>query len=383
MQNRTLRNLSRLQNSGATSRVLNLHRVERRHGASQEHRARPLFRSPFLNTALIVKHRLREHERELFDDYRANATKIILPINREDLRSGAQYAFVDQRGFDPILANLVGDGVDGLMDRKTLSILDSLPSFDPFLLRERLRSFDIDPAACYFDISEADLRRMFAFLQGELRQLVGLSMGPGGGANLATSTASLAQKILSNSAGEDTEPLRLTLRLERSDYVEGVFCWKGFLYYKWKLTQLKLAGPALADQIKAVVPVGRAEPDAREYIRGARIRIVKAIVETRAQVEESLKVYDRAYARLIEARDPGSFRDFLLQAPTMFVKLGERLGVIDHVASFWAYRFPPGRPPAVSAAELMDIFLDFEESLGLAANDGGRNWGTAEVLLAS
>jgi hypothetical protein len=100
-------------------------------------------------------------------------------------------------------------------------------------------------------------------------------------------------------------------------------------------------------------------------------------------VEESLKVYDRAYARLIEARDPGSFRDFLLQAPNMFVKLGERLGVIDHVASFWAYRFPPGRPPAVSAAELMDIFLDFEESLGLAANDGGRNWGTAEVLLAS
>jgi hypothetical protein len=34
------------------------------------------------------------------------------------------------------------------------------------------------------------------------------------------------------------EPLRLTLRLEKENYKEGIFAWKGFLYYKWVLNSL-------------------------------------------------------------------------------------------------------------------------------------------------
>ncbi len=366
MQDRALRSLARLQNSGATSRVLNLNRLNRQYQDFPEHRAKPFFRNPLLNKALIVKHRLRENELDLFQDYRSNATKVILPIDGDDLASGGRYVFVGQQGYHQILQNLLGDGIDSQLDRKTLDILGKLPSFDPFLMREHLRRFDINPAAHYFDISEGDLKRMFSFMQRELGELVGLSMGSGGGGDISASTASLAQKILSNTAVEDMEPLRLTLRLDRSEYLEGVFCWKGFLYYKWKLGELTNTAPALIEQLRTIKPVGKADYDTREYIEAARARIINAVISTRRVVEETLQVYNQAYRRLTTAGDAVAFRDFLLQAPYLFLSLGEKLGVIDHVLSFWAFRFPPGRPHRADAVELMDIFLDFEEGLGLS-----------------
>jgi hypothetical protein len=49
----------------------------------------------------------------------------------------------------------------------------------------------------------------------------------------------------------------------------------------------------------------------------------------------------------------------------MFAALGERIGGISHIASFWRYRFPEGDPLAASWDEMMDILQDFEASLGL------------------
>jgi hypothetical protein len=384
VQDRALRSLARLQNSGATSRVLNLNRLHQQYEGLSEHRQQPFFRNPMLNKALVVKHRLRENEKDLFPDYRSTATKVILPIDGNDLTSGGRYVFVGQRGYETILANLLGASLDGQFDRKTLGVLGALPSFDPFLMREHLRRHEIRPAAHYFDISEGDLRRMFDFMQSELGELVGLSMKDGQG-DLAGSTANLAQKILSNTAVEDMEPLRLTLRLDRGEYLEGVFCWKGFLYYKWKLGELTDKAPLLIEQLRVALPIGKAEPEVREYLKAARGRIVKAILSTRRVVGDTLEVYDQAYGRLTTAGDAVAFRDFLLQAPALFLSLGEKLGVIDHILSFWAFRFPPGGRTAADPLELMDIFLDFEEGLGLNARAAERRWsgGGEAMLLAS
>ena len=60
---------------------------------------------------------------------------------------------------------------------------------------------------------------------------------------------------------------------------------------------------------------------------------------------------------------PQVFRDFLLDAPAMFCELGERLGAVSHIVSFWNFRFPKGQPSAISAPELADILSDFEDSL--------------------
>jgi hypothetical protein len=36
---------------------------------------------------------------------------------------------------------------------------------------------------------------------------------------------------------------------------------------------------------------------------------------------------------------------------------------VNHIVSFWGYRFPQGKLPVITPEELMDIFTDFEGSL--------------------
>ena len=383
LQDRAFRSLSRLQNSGATSRVLNLHRLHRQHLRDPDHVGRPFFKDPKLNRAIVVKHRLRPNERDLFDDYRATATKVIVPIDGDDLRSGGRYLFIGQRGYEAIVTDILGEGLNRMGDRKTLQVLGDIPSFDPFLLREYLRRFDLAPASSYFDISPADLKRMFAFIEGELRALVGMSM-TSDDPRLGASTATLVHKILSNTAVDQMEPLRLVLRLRPDQYTESVFCWKGFLYYKWRLGELTAATPALIKHIAAARALGPPNAQSKIYIDQAKARIGEAITASCRSVNGVLRIYDEAYRRLTQASDAAAFRDFLLEAPGMFVELGEQIGVIDHIAGFWAYRFPPERQAAANADELMDILVDFEESLGLARTEESAAGRTAdEVVLAS
>jgi hypothetical protein len=88
-----------------------------------------------------------------------------------------------------------------------------------------------------------------------------------------------------------------------------------------------------------------------------------------AEAQSMLDVYNKAYAALTQDGRPNAFRDFLLSAPSMFSELGERLGAIQHINSFWSYRFPKRQPKTILPEELMDLLLDFEDSLAISKQD--------------
>ena len=87
-------------------------------------------------------------------------------------------------------------------------------------------------------------------------------------------------------------------------------------------------------------------------------------MSTSSSVQGLLDVYNRAYSDLTVNGKPATFRSFLLEAPSMFYQLGEQLGAMQHIISFWRYRFPAGGKRLISYDDLMDLFLDFEDSLG-------------------
>ena len=80
--------------------------------------------------------------------------------------------------------------------------------------------------------------------------------------------------------------------------------------------------------------------------------------------------YDEAFRQLTEKEDPAAFRDFLVRAPTMFMALGERIGGISHIASFWRYCVPDAHSGPIAAENLYEILLDFEASLGVEDGEG-------------
>jgi len=360
---RTSRSLKALNRTASTSRVLNLLNVAERHGSRPDWAELPLFKSRQLNASLILKHRLRADEAYLFDDYRTTATKVIIPFERSDLGLGGQSFFVGQRGWLDLMYEACSDNRSPEFDIGILRLMDRLPSLDPFLLREHLRRHGHLVAPCYFAISPADLDAMQSYVAAQIEVLIRLAYqrtSAGAGAY----TARLVQALLSTEVDERLEPLRDTLMLEGEDFREGVFSWKGFLYYKWMLTSLRPQLQTVAGEIGELMVSGPREPDVANYIDGARRRLKGAITQCRNELDRTLKVYDTAFVSLTRNGNPLAFRKFLLEAPEMFLMLGEKVGAASHVASFWRYRFPSGRFPSAPADEVADIFQDFEASLG-------------------
>lgn len=365
MNDRNVRSLSLLNSHGSSSRVLNLVAVWRKHSKLEEYSEKPFFRNALLNRAIILKHKLRRHEYEMFDRPQSTATKLIFPIDTLDLRSGGRSLFLHQRGYEDAVRSTFGiNAYETTADSEVLEVLHHLPSFDPFLLREYMASKGHSAAPCYFEISEADMERMFRFAQAEVQQLVRVAIG--GGADAITYSAKMARKLLASSLDPDMDVLRRTLNMEARDFSEGVFCWKGFLYYKWNLSESLESLRDITREVGSVQARGPASEDTRRYLPPARERIQHAIRETCASVTRSLAIYDEAYKGLTERENPTEFRDFLLRAPAMFGELGEKLGALNHIISFWRYRFPKGISVRILPDELRELFEDFEESFGIA-----------------
>ncbi len=378
---RSFRSLSGLEKTASTSRVLNLAAVATLNADDPEYATAPFFRASSLNGAVIIKHRLRQDEQYNFEQSKRISTKLIIPFERTDLSLGGRSLFVGQRGWQVLLDQLRGDQDDAARDVALLEALDELPSLDPFLLREHLKRRDFKIANCYFAISGADLDRMQRFVSGEISKLVDLAYdGQGGGAN---NIAKLVTLLLSGQDDARLEPLRITLGLEGADFREGVFSWKGFLYYKWVLNSLWPELRAVIAELAEVKIVGPRDNELLLSVKQTGQKVNSRIMGQVKKVRDSLQVYDDAFGQLTQAGKPTAFRDFLLKSPEMFITLGERTGMVSHIASFWRYRFPKGRPLRAELDELFDILQDFYHGLGEEEENPTAQPKMAEELLDS
>jgi hypothetical protein len=357
------RDLSLIRASGSTARVLNLALAYERFGETEEHKAKPLFKNPRLNRALIVKHVLRQHEKDLFTRPLTCATKVILPYAASELALGGISFMVGELRFERLLRDAVGgyeDEADFQADAELLRVLSSLPSFDPFLMRERLRTMGIDPARTYFDLAEADVARMRAFVGKEIAQLVNLAFATGGGA-AGDLSKRMAEKLMTDETAKSLDPLRQTLRLSGEEYIEGVFAWKGFLYYKWLMDEIRPQLVEFKPRFAGLRITGTTSDERRDLAETRKEILVKLALAVQ-RVDETLLEYGAAFAALADGQ-PSAFRSFLLNAPSLFIPMGEAVGVVRHIDSFWRFRFPGTQAPLMDADEAIEVLHDFETTV--------------------
>jgi hypothetical protein len=360
---RCVRSLSSLEGA-SSSRVLNLIAIAKANEENEKHRTAPLFVSKVLNRSLVLKHRLRADEMDFFATRRALVTKIIIPFERTDLKFGGRSLFVGQKGFEELLRDLGNylERGDLKRDLDVLRMIDSVPSLDPFLLREHLRCNDIHPDSCYFAISPSDQQRMYDYASDEISRLTTMANGS---SKHCEATSRMVAALLSSEVNEKLAPLRATLALGPAEFSEGVFSWRGFLYYKWCLDDYWPNLMRALRGIRAIFPAGKITGEERQFIETSKNTILRGARASSMDIRRIIGIYDTAYAGLIEHQDPKLFREFLLGAPRLFLNIGDKMGALSHITSFWNYRFPAGVPRTADVDELITIFQDFTR--GLAA----------------
>lgn len=365
MADRTFRPLSALRGA-STSRVLNLHAI----GETMKDGARPektLFSSMPLNASIIIKHRMRANDLDAMPGRRNVCTKLIVPFDPSDLRAGGKSLFVGQNNYRETLRDVGQYRPQHDIDRDmhVLKLLDDLPSLDPFLLREKLRANGIEPDDRYFAISPGDQQRMFDYTAGELNRLTDLAGGNQNG------TGKMVSALLSSDVDEKLEPLRQTLSLGENEFREGVFSWRGFIYYKWCFSE---CWPVLVNclrHLSALKPVGAISSDQKSYLAEARKNILLGAKDNSDGVRRLLQIYDDAYGGLLGGRNASQFKQFLLNAPALFLEIGEKMGTLSHITNFWRFRFADPKA-AMDAEELVMVLQDLSKGFSAVPPASGQ-----------
>jgi hypothetical protein len=359
-----MRSLKTLSDNASTSRVLNLSRVHALYKSETGYATRPFFVDPNLNRAMFVKHRLRRDEAYLMPDSPAVATKIIFPFDSSMLRSGGRSIFIGQTGFLQTMSQFMGPETrQTKRDMEVLGVLSILPSLDPFLLKEYLARKNYEPADCYFDISVADMSRMFEFASQEIGELITLAFGGVGGGVDSPAIARLVDAMMARDAGERLDPLRATLGLSGQAFDDGVFSWKGFLYYKWQFGEVARKLNRVISELDLMRFDDRPTAADLEGLTAQKTKLRKSIRGAARECTAILSLYDDAFRDLVDRGKAAAFRKFLIEAPRLFVDLGSSMGTISHIVTYWGHRFPEENALSMNSDEFALVLLDFQSSL--------------------
>lgn len=362
MQN--VRSLEMLHQYGSTSRVLNLLRVNELNNAQKEYSRAPMFLNPKLNKTLIVKHRLRTDEEYLMPRRQKVVTKIIFPLVGNSLNFGGQSLFIGQNNYKNILSSATGSVGDELAhDMRILQLIHKLPSFDPFLLREHLRRNNHNPADCYFAIAPHETEQMQNFTANEIARLITIAFTGEGDDKSNDMVHKLVALILSNEADEKLEPFRIALGLEGESFREGIFAWRGFIYFKWQMAKLFLSIPEILNNLDKVRIFNAVNMETTNNIKSLKEQLKIYLRKLSLECKTIVSQYDSAFDGLVELAQANSFREFLLAGPKLFMDLGNKMGVISHIVSFWDYRFPKGGELDIDSRDFESILRDFNSSI--------------------
>lgn len=354
--------LESLMSARSSSRILNLvqaHRMAERSGAPMDP---PMFQSPVLARCFIIKHRLRPEERLNFPGFRPTATKVIIPMDPTNLALGGKSVFIGEGWFSALMTDATGipdflASPDGVLLRE----FDQIPSFDPFLMREWLSRMGRTADARYFELTASVIEGMETFVLEEISLLVSMALS---GKPASAAVLKLARKMLSSQYDDDLRPLQEVLRMSPEDFRDGMFGWKGLLYYKWLFKRVDGKIPALISGLTEVRPKRHITRDQIDEANGMIRAISTGVVACARSVQASLLAYDNAYRGLTQTQDPVGFRTFLLRAPQMFIDLGESVGLLEHSVEFWGYRSKLIQPRTFTGDDYLTLVSELKEGLG-------------------
>lgn len=243
-----------------------------------------------------------------------------------------------QKSFEDILIKYTGSNVGNefiTRDLQFVSLLNSIPSFDPFLISERAEIDGIVLPKGIVDVSAFDLLQFKRSTSESLSQITSLIMQ--GDASVAA-THRFAAAFLSGGDDERLSPLRAALRMDRAEFREAIYAWKGFLFYRWKMRSAQDAFDDIVGMVKQIKPAF-VDPNTEYIIRQKCRHVIKSANTSLNQVKRELNNYNSIIDRFIESRNPILLINFLKKSKTLFLSLGEHSGILSHAHDHMKFAF--------------------------------------------
>jgi hypothetical protein len=358
-----VRDLSEILRDAETSRVLNLSAIGEERRQIEEYTTLPFFENRLLNRSIIMKHALSTTDAFNYVKDKARATKIIFPLDRNNLSLGGLYGLIGQKSFTEMMSRHCGEP-EKLSDRdaRVLDLIDDLPTLDPFLLYALLRSNDILVSQVYFQLTEADRESIRQEMAAAFSPLVHLCFPDG--RFEAERVKIFLDKILNFADGEEIDALRAAFQLEKEPFAMAMFAWRGLIYYKWKSEMLAAGLDGILAKFARIRVLESREPANMRMLEMARAKILNIAGTAAGKVRHTIALYDSVFDNFVQERQAEKFRQFLIGAPDLFTSCGQSVAIVEHIINFFNHRTDAVRESLFAASDFADMMSELETEMG-------------------
>lgn len=323
--------------------------------------AKVFFRNRPLNTIVLIKDTVPEADRR--PGTPMVGTKLYFPFNEGNIYEGGRTIFVHDRHLQNSIMDHFGEGAinkDALTeDIRILSILDRLPSLDPFLMKDIFlrQKIDINPA--YFEVSQEAWNEIEAFMLQRFEPLVRAAF-PNDDSSSDERARLLIDKIWEARDIVALQPLIDAFRLPQEKALDIFSSWRGIVYYSFQYQREQLHFVDLIKWLKDnETPVaGVPAADAKEM--ASMLTFVRDQLRQEWQTTETIvREYQDSYDKMFKYKiSSGPFLAFLKNSNETYWRLGNCLGRINHAIYCWnamSSRFAERKLPWAQLQEVMKL----------------------------
>lgn len=329
----------------------------------------PLFRFQDLNNVIYIK---EAAETELMAQpgqvtYRVS-TKLYFPYDERNIYSGGQSIYFNQETFLDTLREHIGwdanlNPDDYAADLKILEIINSMPTLDPFLVRDKMEKEGIECDPAYFAIQPEEWAEIQLHIRTKLEPMILLALqGQKGGRD---QVKKFVDKIWHADDLSDLVPLIQAFRLPVDKTHEIFYAWKGLAYYEFQYARNQDRIRRLAEWLAtAAEPLDYAKPEQKQLLKEYKQLIKDKIKKGWSKSAKIFAEYNNSYDELfVRQGSPVPFATFMGQAPQYFWSLGDGITKLYQSVEIWDKLTcrAPGR--RLKSEPLLDLYMVLDDLL--------------------
>lgn len=302
---------------------------------------RPLFASHNLNRCNFQKAVSSRFEADQIPGNTVS-TKIILPYDAHSVSSGnGMFMYIGEKNFLSKIERAFNSSmslVDQEKDFKILEIIDSMPTFDPFLLKDKFETEKLELDPHYAEVTQDDFMTVKSQIMKDFERIVattlgaelGLEVDGANNLNISSAAEKLFQALWNLDNLDTLRPLARALGVDDSDAKEYFYSWKGLLFYVHGHSksfqnleaELTLIGRyCLSD--------GRGDVDVIN-------ESIKKILKEKKTLDRFFYVYNDAFeCAFVRKVETGTFLEILKNARSLFWTIGSIIGRLDIFLSYF------------------------------------------------
>ncbi len=301
-------------------------------------------------------------------------TAIYIPNDETMPQDGGYAIYMRQRDSEALLQRYVGVSADTeseaiKRDIQKLSIIDEIPSLDPFLLKTTFERHKIEIDEAYLDMADGEERKIKSAISERVQPIVGRALG-GSAADNSKQSQRFVDAIWDPSLPEASLFIE-AFKIERGE-VNNVFgAWKGVSFYQ---QQFAINRVAIAEIIKwfksdLSTPIDiRMNKAFEEQLKMFKTRTQKRMMNVVSNINQIFKDYDNCYQQFIEEGDPIPFRSFLITSHYRYWILGYCCTSLIHCRNIFDRAISQGVRGQLSFEAMNEMLTNMDSTLSSQAN---------------